>query len=91
MTAKGKKKGKHTVLKCTALRDNRGLDDSKGQNKPGMSNATCSAADPGSGTFLTPGSGTGKNPDLGSGINFPDQYFRELINKLFGSIYLKFL
>ncbi len=43
-----------------------------------MSNATCSAANPESGTLLIPGSGIGKNPDLGSGIIFPDQYFREL-------------
>jgi hypothetical protein len=43
-----------------------------------MANATCSAADPQSGAFLTSESGMEKNPDSGSGINFPDQYFREL-------------
>jgi hypothetical protein len=37
-----------------------------------MSNATCSAADPGSGTFLNALIRDGKNPYPGSGINFPD-------------------
>ncbi len=63
------------MLKCTALRDNRGLDDFNG-HRPSMSNATCSAADPQSGAFLTSESGMERNPDSGSGINFPDQYFR---------------
>jgi hypothetical protein len=81
MTAKGKnRKHNGTVANCTkSLLDNRRFDFSikDRKNRPGMSNAACSAANPKS-AFLTPESGMEKNRDSGSGINFSDKYFGKL-------------